>query len=82
MTLKERLDEQKAKSKERIPAEARTVMGKATRDLAESGLAEHALGSGDTFPEFELLSHQGELVQSRELLVEGPMIVTIYRGVW
>lgn len=54
-------------------------------DVAEvdaSGLADKALATGATFPSFSLPSATGEVVTSDELLADGPVVVTFYRGGW
>jgi len=48
------------------------------RKLYEIG----AVGFGDRFPGFELLDHQGATVRSEDLLAEGPLVVTLFRGTW
>lgn len=82
MTLQEKLDAHKAEFRGKAPAEALAVMDRATRDLIDSGLAEKAAGVGDRFADFELPGHRGDLVRSAELLAAGPLVVTVYRGVW
>ncbi|CAK9075285.1 Putative peroxiredoxin Rv1608c (Bacterioferritin comigratory protein) (Thioredoxin peroxidase) (Thioredoxin-dependent peroxiredoxin Rv1608c), partial [Durusdinium trenchii] len=37
---------------------------------------------GQAFPDFELPDHNGSAVRSSELLSEGPLVVTFYRGGW
>lgn len=50
--------------------------------LADSGLAERALGEGDTAPDFELPNAVGEPVRLSDLLETGPVILSFYRGQW
>ena len=82
MGLQERLDEHRAASRTKMPPESVKIMEKATRDLEESGLALDALGTGDRFPSFELPSHRGGSVRLQDLLGQGPLVATVYRGVW
>jgi peroxiredoxin len=43
---------------------------------------ERALKAGDRAPEFSLNDADGHAVSSRDLLANGPLVVTFYRGVW
>lgn len=81
-SLQARLDEMRESAEERIPAEARQVMHRATRELIDSGRPEEALGEGATAPDFELEDTDGHRISSRELRARGPLVVTFYRGVW
>lgn len=53
-----------------------------TAELIASGQADRALKAGDVAPEFKLEDADGQLVSSRKLLADGPLIVSFYRGVW
>ena len=50
--------------------------------LKASGAADRALAVGATLPPFELSNQRGETVRSSELLARGPLVLTVYRGVW
>ncbi|MFI0258999.1 peroxiredoxin-like family protein [Streptomyces sp. NPDC017056] len=65
-----------------IPAADRAVMERAGRELAESGLAEAALGPGAPAPDFALPAADGRTVTLSGLLAEGPVVLTFYRGAW
>ena len=82
MSLRIKLDEIKANSAAKFPAEIRAVMSGATEDLRRSGVAERALKSGDTAPNFTLHNVEGVAVSSAMLLTQGPLVVSFYRGVW
>ena len=82
MTLKEKLDGLRAGSAERIPAEAQLVMHHATDELRASGILAGVPAVGEPMPEFNLESHSGEPVRSADLLAEGPLVVTFFRGFW
>jgi len=64
-------------SRERIE-----IMHRATEELRRSGLAERALKVGDLTPTFELDNQDGQLVRSVDLLAEGPLVITFFRGHW
>ena len=82
MSLRIKLDEIKANSAAKFPAEIRAVMSGATEDLRRSGIAERALKIGDTAPSFALRNVDGVAVSSAMLLDRAPLVVSFYRGVW
>jgi len=87
MTLQAKLDAFKAdfvagKPPYDAPAPIHAVMQRATAELIASGLADRALKAGDAAPVFSLPDAQGKLVSSVELLAQGPLVVSFYRGVW
>ncbi len=82
MSLAEQLDKLRAGSAKRIPEEKRTIMSAATQALRGSGLVERALKVGDPLPAFALENAQGAVVRSDDLLAKGPMVITVFRGVW
>ncbi len=82
MTLQEKLDAYQAGFKEKVPAETAALMHRATEELRSSGLVEGALKVGDKLPDFALPDTEGEIVRSQALLAKGPLVVSIYRGVW
>jgi peroxiredoxin len=67
---------------QQIPAEVRQIMRRAGQELADSGQAERALAVGDRAPGFRLPSATGQTVALDDLLADGPVVLTFYRGVW
>lgn len=65
-----------------IPADIREVMERGDRELAESGRAEQALNVGARAPRFALPSATGQRVALDDLLAQGPVVLTFYRGSW
>ncbi|MFJ5228494.1 peroxiredoxin-like family protein [Kitasatospora sp. NPDC088391] len=65
-----------------IPEQARAVMERAARELAESGQVGRALAVGDRAPGFTLPSAAGGSVELAALLADGPVVLTFYRGAW
>jgi peroxiredoxin len=55
---------------------------RAAAALEASGISSRALGVGETAPDFELPDPSGRMVRLRELLADGPVIVSFYRGQW
>ncbi len=82
MPLREQLDAIRAGAQKQIPADKLAIMHAATEQLKASGAADRALAVGATLPPFELSNQRGETVRSSELLARGPLVLTVYRGVW
>lgn len=87
MSLQEKLDAFKAdfragKPPYNAPPEIHPIMERATAELIASGQAARAVKAGDRAPEFRLRDQDGNAVSSAELLENGPLVVTFYRGVW
>ena len=55
---------------------------KALGDLQKSGLTNQALNVGDKAPDFTLGDPDGKQVRLSDLLKEGPVVLTWYRGAW
>jgi AhpD family alkylhydroperoxidase len=87
MTLKAKLDAFKAdfeagKPPYNVPYSVIETMHRATAELRASRLADGALKVGDRAPTFTLSDADGNPVSSAELLKQGPLVVSFYRGVW
>ncbi len=87
MSLQDKLDAFKAdfeagKPPYSVPRSVIDTMHRATAELTASGAAERALKAGDQAPEFILKDPEGQTVSSAELLQQGPLVLTFYRGVW
>ncbi|MFI0139458.1 peroxiredoxin-like family protein [Streptomyces luteogriseus] len=67
---------------QQIPAEIREIMQRASQELADSGQADRALTVGDKAPRFSLPSATGQALTLDDLLTEGPVVLTFYRGAW
>lgn len=65
-----------------VPPAVIEIMHRATDELIESGAAAHALKAGDKAPLFTLKDPQGHSVSSADLLLQGPLVLSFYRGVW
>jgi hypothetical protein len=82
-TLKEQYDAIKAQlGKMGFSQDKIALMHRATDELRNSGAMERILRVGDRAPEFNLHSAAGTMVNSRDILARGPMVLTFYRGVW
>ncbi len=60
----------------------RAILAKATADLVQSGQAERAVHQGQKAPDFALPDAKGQTVRLSDLLKQGPVILTFYRGGW
>jgi len=85
--LQNRLDEFK-KSFEtgappyKAPREAVEAMHRATAELKASGAEDRALKIGDRAPSFMLFNQEHVQEASDDLLREGPLVVSFFRGHW
>jgi peroxiredoxin len=63
------------------PAENET-MERHIEFLRESGALDKVLKKGDQAPEFNLKNQNGDIIASSELLKNGPLVVSFYKGSW
>jgi peroxiredoxin len=83
MSLQDKLDAFKAEFEgKKAPPAAVAVMHKATADLIASGQTDRALNAGDRAPKFALPDAHGQTLRSADLIADGPLVLTFYRGVW
>lgn len=64
------------------PREALETMHRATAELEASGLANQALKVGDRAPQLSLFNQDHVEVNSADLLRQGPLVVSFFRGHW
>ena len=64
------------------PREAVVKMHRATAELKASGMEGRALKVGDRAPSFTLFNQDHLQVASADLLCEGPLVVSFFRGHW
>lgn len=81
-SLSQQLADQQAQSRAKIPADQQTVMTKATEQLKQSGLVERSLGLGDRIPKFTLPNALNQPVRIQDVLAQGPVVISFYRGEW
>ncbi len=80
--LQPKLDSIRKDFEAKAPTEAKEIMHRATADLEASGAADKALGEGDRMPPFMLPRAGGGIVESAEILNQGPLVLTFFRGHW
>lgn len=81
-SLQEQLDRLQRETTAKLPPEIVETMRRSTEELVRSGIAEQSLRPGDQAPDFELPNAVGRMVGLSTLLVQGPAVVTFYRGAW
>jgi hypothetical protein len=64
------------------PREAIETTHRATAELKASGAESRALKVGDPAPSFTLFNQDHVKVSSDDLLREGPLVVSFFRGHW
>jgi peroxiredoxin len=57
-------------------------MHRASQELADSGQADRALTVGAQAPRFNLPAATGQTLALDDLLTNGPVVLTFYRGAW
>ena len=87
MSLQAKLDAFKAdfeagKPPYSVPRSVIETMHRATAELIASGAAQRALKAGDEVPSFVLKDANGKTVSSSDLLSQGPLVMSFYRGFW
>ncbi|PLX96643.1 MAG: hypothetical protein C0622_14335 [Desulfuromonas sp.] len=80
--LRDKLNEMKAASAAKVPPETLAIMMKAKADLAASGIMEKAIKPGDRVADFSLADAGGKMVSFAALRQQGPVLISVYRGVW
>ena len=85
--LQDRLDEFKKAFESgappyNAPHEAIETMHRATAELMASGIEDRALKVGDRAPSFTLFNQDHVQVSSANLLQQGPLVVSFFRGHW
>lgn len=82
MSLKQKIEAFKNNFAKQAPEPVRAVMDRATHDLKTSGILETTIKTGDTLPPFRLKNQKGDWVESTELLKDGPLVLSFFRGAW
>ncbi len=82
VSVQAKLDAMKAAFEKQAPPDMVAALSEGVRDVAASGVLQTALKVGDKAPDFELPDAVGNKVKLSNLLADGPVILTWYRGVW
>ena len=82
MSLKEQLAQYRAGWHQRVPQERQAMMQRHIDQLRNGAIARTMLKQGDRAPAIVLGNAKGQIVDVGELLGQGPVVVTFYRGGW
>lgn len=82
MTLAAQLDKIRETAGKRLPPDKFAIMNAATENLRTSGILDGVPKVGETLPSFSLKDAQGEEVRSSDILSRGPLVLSVFRGVW
>lgn len=82
MSLQDRLDRIREGAKDRIPADALEIMHECTEELRTSGILDGVVGAGDPAPDFALPDTDGDVHRLAELVADGPVVLSFFRGHW
>lgn len=80
--LREIFAERKALIEKYVPADIRALHQRVVDQLRTDAIAQRALPTGATAPNFELQNHSGKLVGSADLLARGRLVICFFRGRW
>lgn len=79
--LNQQMAELREASKTKVPEERRAILDAGIVEVGNSGVAP-GLSVGERAPDFELPDATGKLVKLSDLLRDGPVVVSFYRGEW
>ncbi|BDS07994.1 hypothetical protein NT6N_30340 [Oceaniferula spumae] len=81
-SLQDKLDARRDAFLEKAPESIVESQKKALRELENTGIYQRVLKVGDKAPDFTLGNPDGKKVQLSNLLKNGPVVLTWYRGGW
>ena len=82
MSLAEKLKALRDGFVEEAPPETVEIVHRAVDTLRASGMHTEAVGVGADLPEFELPDTDGAIVRSVDLVENGPLVLSFFRGRW
>lgn len=82
MSLKQKIEKVQQENMKQIPEDILNIMTAATEKLVQSDLTNRSLKKGDKAPSFTLPNALGKPVNSNELISDGPLVLSFYRGGW
>lgn len=82
MSLTSQIDELKQQLSREIPKETLITISRALEKIGRSGIMDDSCGVGDRAPSFSLPNGTGRLVSSADILAQGHMVLSFYRGGW
>ncbi|MDX8391485.1 MAG: peroxiredoxin-like family protein [Mariprofundaceae bacterium] len=82
MNLTQQLEDFKQQMSGQLQPEVLATMQQAGADLKCSGIDDQALKAGDMAPDFDLPELAGDRVRLVDVLKNGPVVISFYRGAW
>ncbi len=82
MLYKELVEKRNEANKNKGSLQDKKIYAKANKHLKSLDLASKALQVGDKIPTIQLPNVFGETIDVNQMLKQGPMIITFYRGQW
>ncbi len=80
--LKDQLEKLKESASRKISPENMKKMLHSRVAVENSGILARAIRSGEKMPDFSLEDAQRNSVSLEKLRARGPVLITLYRGVW
>ncbi|MCX2454185.1 peroxiredoxin-like family protein [Pedobacter sp. PLR] len=80
--LEQQIEELNENLAKQIPVEVLEVFGKSIQDLKTKNMEDNSISIGERFPDFNLPNSNNEIVELKELLKNGKVIVAFFRGSW
>jgi peroxiredoxin len=81
-TLQQQIEAFQAQLAKQLPPEMLAELAKSSAALIQTGIAQQSVKTGEQAPDFTLPDVFGNEVTLSELLKQGPVVVTFYRGEW
>lgn len=81
-TFQERLAHRRERFEANIHPDYSRILHNSIHELELSGIQDKVIKVGDSLPLIELDNQKGECIHCTELLEEGPLVITFYRGFW
>ncbi|MDJ0571892.1 MAG: peroxiredoxin-like family protein [Pleurocapsa sp. MO_192.B19] len=82
MTLSQELANFRQQFLGQVDSTTLAIMNQATNDLIDSGIVDRTLKVGDKAPDFTLPNATGESINLQQLLQQGAVVLSFYRGGW
>lgn len=81
-TLQQQIEAFQAQLAKQLPPEMLAELAKSIEALIQTEIAQQSVKAGEQAPDFTLPDVFGNAVTLSELLKQGPVVVTFYRGEW
>lgn len=82
MSLEAELSKIREMAASRIPEDTRAIMHAAVNELRDSGALNSIIKVGAKLPPFSLKNENGDTLNSSDLLANGGLVLTVFRGHW